>query len=332
MACSDRPLDAATRLGHTNNTSHISSQPTHRAVYPNSDPVTPTVSYVVTGLIYAAIVVLWAAYLVPLALRRYDEASHDRPVESFSSRMRILRRSASESDSDDGKPAVRTQASADEPTPDEAAAEERPEPRSAPRPARPTMSTAQRESTRIAIRRRRRTLGTLLTATALVAGSAYALMVPWWSVSIPAGLVLAWLVACRIQVLGEIADAAPKPIGDAPDDEPTVVISTASVGLQYEDFQPDRKNVMMSEPFYEDDLEEQVNVAVPVATEDGGSLWDPVPVTLPTYVDKPQAPRTVRTIDFNGADVWTSGHVEGEETEMPEPAPEEAEHRRAVGD
>lgn len=305
-------------------------------MYPNSGPVTPTVSYVVTGLIYAAIVVLWAAYLVPLALRRYDEASHDRQVESFSSRMRILRRSSPESDNEDDKRAVRTEATVPKTSAEavtgKPVADTKPAAKPAPKPARPTMSTAQRESTRVAIQRRRRTLGTLLTATALVAGSAYALIVPWWSVAIPGGLVLAWLVACRIQVLGEIADAAPKPMGDMPDDEPTVVISTVAEDRQYEDFQPDRKNVMESAPLADDDLEEQINVAVPVATEDGDSLWDPVPVTLPTYVEKPQAPRTVRTIEFNGTDAWTSGHVDGEQTEMPDSAADATEHRRAVGD
>lgn len=284
----------------------------------------------VTGLIYAAIVVLWAAYLVPLALRRYDEASHDRPVES-SSRMRILRKGRTHSADSD--------ADADE------AAEQTPQPKSTTEPseksepvpstqrrAAPTVTAPvvgeQRESTRIAIRRRRRTLGALLFATALVAGSAYALIVPWWSVAIPGGLVLAWLVACRIQVLGEIeAAGAPKAMGDEPDDEPTIVISA-----QLEDYQPARKNVMLDEPLADDALDEQFHEAVPVATAEGASLWDPVPVTVPTYVDKPRAARTVRTIDFNDQDAWTSGHVEGEQTELPADDSDAEDQRRAVGD
>ena len=31
-----------------------------------------------------------------------------------------------------------------------------------------------------------------------------------------------------------------------------------------------------------------------------GALWDPMPITVPTYVSKPLAPRTVRTIDLSG--------------------------------
>ena len=44
-----------------------------------------------------------------------------------------------------------------------------------------------------------------------------------------------------------------------------------------------------------------------IPTEDGGSLWDPLPVTLPTYVTKPKARRTVRTIDLGEPGTWTSG-------------------------
>ncbi len=39
--------------------------------------------------------------------------------------------------------------------------------------------------------------------------------------------------------------------------------------------------------------------------------WDPVPVTLPTYVTKePAARRSVRTIDLDSTGVWTSGRSE----------------------
>ena len=43
------------------------------------------------------------------------------------------------------------------------------------------------------------------------------------------------------------------------------------------------------------------------------TLWDPVPVTLPTYVTKPAATRrTVRTIALDDSGVWTSGNTEGD--------------------
>ena len=43
------------------------------------------------------------------------------------------------------------------------------------------------------------------------------------------------------------------------------------------------------------------------------SLWDPMPVTLPTYVTEPAAARrTVRTIDLDSTGVWTSGRSEAD--------------------
>ena len=63
-----------------------------------------------------------------------------------------------------------------------------------------------------------------------------------------------------------------------------------------------------------DDTEDTVGIPVApcsrrssIPTDDGGSLWDPLPVTLPTYVTKPQAKRTVRTIDLGEPGTWTLG-------------------------
>jgi hypothetical protein len=41
--------------------------------------------------------------------------------------------------------------------------------------------------------------------------------------------------------------------------------------------------------------------------DSAGSLWDPLPVTLPTYVTKPRANRSVRTIDLSAPGVSSSG-------------------------
>ena len=90
-------------------------------------------------------------------------------------------------------------------------------------------------------------------------------------------------------------------------------------------------------------LEEQQVVAAPVTTVDGQSLWDPLPVTLPTYVSKPRAERNIRTIDLQGEGAWTSGHLpeqhvadaDPEHREEPDEAAVEAAVEaapRAVGD
>ncbi|MEH3068839.1 MAG: hypothetical protein PGN15_12660 [Aeromicrobium erythreum] len=121
--------------------------------------------------------------------------------------------------------------------------------------------------------------------------------------------------------------AAPR----TPDEEHTVVVSH-----QFEDVEPDRKHVMERAELPADALEEKLQIAVPSVSTAGTALWDPLPVTLPTYVTKPRVGRTVRTIDFDAPGAWTSGHVEGEDVELPgharsaQAAPETS--RRASGE
>ena len=55
---------------------------------------------------------------------------------------------------------------------------------------------------------------------------------------------------------------------------------------------------------------------------DDGSLWDPLPMTLPTYVNKARARRTVRTIELTG--INSSGHDEAD-TALAREAAETAE-------
>ena len=293
-----------------------------------------------TGLIVAFVVTVWAAYFVPLALRRYDEAHNHSALEVLTPLSRVIRRAPAAREVEDyaeyGEEAVDepiTQPDADE---------------AAPRRARPGLTRA---SARLAARRRLRVLLTLLFANAVVGALVWFAIIPLWSVAIPAGLLVAWLVACRVQVRREYGISstrkpqsrvrmprvsmptlrAPRLGRSAAEDEDTV---TVMVSGQLEDVEPDRKHIMENTPLEADALDEQLVIAVPSAASHGELVWDPLPVTLPTYVTKPRAGRTVRTIDFNAPGVWTSGHVEGEQTELPIPADEESssdDQRRAAG-
>jgi hypothetical protein len=278
-----------------------------------------------TGLIVAFVVAIWAAYFVPLVLRRYDEASTSSSLEDLSPLSRTINRPTAEPENVD----------APEPTP---AVDE---PTSRPR--------VTRSAARLAARRRRRTLLTLLAATAIVGGLVGFRVIPIWSIAIPAGLVLAWLVACRVQVRHERGSASKRvkkskkskkftklkrsmrstkaaPAPSADDDESTVIVSG-----QVEEVNPGRRHVMESTPLESDALDEQLVIAAPSVATTGDLVWDPLPVTVPTYVTKPRAGRTVRTIDFAQPGAWTSGHVEGEDVELPsrEPASDDAPRRAA---
>lgn len=198
-----------------------------------------------SGVIYGIIVCLWLCYLVPLALRRHDEAARARSVDRFSAAMRVLGRTDAR----------------------------------APGPA------AVRRAARAAAARRRRVLVLLLALAAAVAGVAAVGRLPVWSPAVPGALVVAFLVTARLQVrrartstwersLRSTAATAVAPAGDEPDDAPTVVLDAV--------------------------LQQQQVVAAPVSAADA-SLWDPLPVTLPSYVSKPRAERSIRTVDLSGA-------------------------------
>jgi hypothetical protein len=244
-----------------------------------------------TGIIYASIVVAWAAYLVPLALRRHDEAARSRSVDRFSSSMRVLSRRGS---AGIGRVVVSP-------------------PRTADRVLRPglrrTRSTAvetraarpSRAALAAAARRRRRILVGLLMGTAAVAVAGLLGVLPLWAPAVPIATVAGFLLIARRQVRrvsdsywveeraapassnvirrGSTRVEASHGVTRNPDEEPTVPLDA------------DRLKAAVA------GLVEERSVAVPLPTADGSSLWDPLPIMLPTYVEKPVARRTIRTID-----------------------------------
>jgi hypothetical protein len=282
-----------------------------------------------SGLIIAFVVVVWAAYFIPLALRRYDEASKNASVETTGALSRVISRPR----------AAAASAVAEAVSPVTEAATPAPSARSLDRPA-----------ARLAAKRRRRTLLTLLFLTVVVGGVAGFGVIPLYSAAAPVLLVVAWLVACRIQVRAErgIVRAKtrrtktagrssgklsvpklrrPQPsAATAADEEDTIIVSG-----QFEDIDPGRKHEMEDVALEADALDDKIVIAVPSISTSGEALWDPLPVTLPTYVTKPRAGRTVRTIDFSQPHTWTSGHIEGEDVELPARGDDSGDERRAVG-
>jgi hypothetical protein len=270
------------------------------------------------GLIIAFVVVVWAAYFIPLALRRYDEAGKNASVETSGTLSRVITRPTSAAKAaPEGAEPVETA------TPAVTA------------PAAPSRTT-DRPAARLAARRRRRTLLTLVALTVIVAGLAALGVLPAWAIAVPVVLDVAWLVACRVQVRGELGLSAPKisapklprkrATATASDEEDTIIVSG-----QLEDVDPGRKHEMENVALEHDALDDQIVIAVPTVSTAGEALWDPLPVTLPTYVTKPRAGRTVRTIDFSQPGTWTSGHIEGEDVELPKRDSGVEEPRRAVG-
>ena len=274
----------------------------------------------------------WAAYLIPKALTHHDEVARTRSVDRFSTAMRVLAR-REPVDRRNARLVVTPPRSTqrvlvpNRPAPQ---AEASPSPTASPRRA-----AARRAAARAAARRRRRVTYVLLTLVMVVTGLAAFALLPWWSVAVPVALTVLYLALCRRQVRRE-SDAVWAPSA-ATDVAPRRAIrvdtayGTAAAGPAHQEHSADEDTVQIPVG----DLE---TVAVPVETVDGSSLWDPLPVTLPTYVNKARAPRTVRTIDLGAPDTWTSGRdeadtalVESASADEPGEGNVEQEPWRAVG-
>ncbi|MGI8645170.1 MAG: divisome protein SepX/GlpR [Nocardioides sp.] len=229
-----------------------------------------------SGLIFVALAVAWAAYLIPKALQHHDEVVRSRSVDRFSHRMRVLAR----------REPVNGRNARLVVTPGRAAAPPVVVRKGPPAP----MTRSHCQAVANATRRRRRVLGLILLATASVVGVAAFDIIGWWYVALPVGVLAAWLVTCRVMVRTERGLGRPSWIPvPVVDDEQT---SAASY---------DAGSVL------EDTMATPVVVDVPIDPES----WDPLPVTLPTYVSKPAAGRrTVRTIDLDSTGVWSSGRSE----------------------
>ncbi len=301
--------------------------------------------------------VAWAVYLIPKALRHHDEVARTRSIDRFSTAMRVLAR-REPVNRRDARLVVTPARAAGNPrvlAPTRAAQDETPVPVAV--TVRPAVSKARlqarRTAARAAARRRRHILTFLLLCTALTAGAAALALAPWWSVAIPGGLTLAYLLLCRTQVRRESVHDFDL-LGDRPADSADVtVVPRRGVRVEAQDGTPRSTSsplTAVADGVSEcADTEDTVGIdvalleAIVIPTEDGGTLWDPLPVTLPTYVTKPKAKRTVRTIDLGEPGTWTSGRTDEDTQIVAQAAAEDAEkkgadtsvdggeHRRAVG-
>jgi hypothetical protein len=150
---------------------------------------------------------------------------------------------------------------------------------------------SRRDAVNRAARRRRRVLLLLLLANVAAVAVATAHVISWWWATAPAVLLLAWLVACRVMVRRERRW------------RPSIVDQVVDALIEEDILETAERPALIL------DDETGEYVAIDPAAE---GLWDPVPVTLPTYVGKPAARRTVRTIDLDATGVWTSGRSEAD--------------------
>ncbi|MET7528906.1 divisome protein SepX/GlpR [Streptomyces goshikiensis] len=285
-----------------------------------------------SGLIYAVIVGAWAAYLVPMWLRRQDELNEARPTERFSTAIRLLsgragmerRYARGLRERGDQEAEARPEADPDATTETVNSVDAdarvvgvpptRAEPRSAAADRVERAERARREQRLQVLARRRRTTAllflvfTLGAVVAAVGGLGFL-----WAPAVPAVLLSAYIVHLRVQERRRYeftmdrrrAEAAARQLRENrgprrrhPEDAPA------------EGADPDPAPPVSPQEAGRRALVEQTDHAEWVdqqrERERGparGDSWEPVPVPLPTYVTAPVAPRATGPAAPDG---WSS--------------------------
>ncbi len=133
-----------------------------------------------------------------------------------------------------------------------------------------------------AARRRRRVLAVLLLLATSLGVTTIVRLTPWWMLVAAGCLVLAWLVVARVSVSRmrqqldeQVADL------DLGDDEATIAVRVENLSGLKE---------------FDSSHEHSVEISAPVPKM---NLFDPIPVSANTYLSRPLAQRTVRTIDLS---------------------------------
>ncbi|MFC5805410.1 DUF1275 domain-containing protein [Streptomyces formicae] len=306
-----------------------------------------------SGLIYAVIVGAWAAYLVPMWLRRQDELNEARPTERFSTAIRLLsgragmerryakelrERAAEEEQAADADPDAETdrlssvdvRAFAAPPARTEARI--RP-PARAPRPSGPPVSAAARAQRSKVLARRRRT--TVMLFVAFTIGAIVAAVGGFgflWAPAAPAVLLTVYIAHLRAQERRRFvyvmdrrrAEAAAKRLRE----RRRPPAPAAKQGEEPEPSRPEPEPAPAVSPQEAGRraLVEQTDHAewVDQQRDPGparGDSWDPVPVPLPTYVTAPVAPRATSGIDVTDPETWSSARSSSAEPATPPAAP-----------
>ncbi|WP_333768560.1 divisome protein SepX/GlpR, partial [Streptomyces sp. IBSBF 2435] len=283
-----------------------------------------------SGLIYAVIVGAWAAYLVPMWLRRQDELNEARPTERFSTAIRLLSgRAAME------RRVAKARGESAEPGDDDVEDDLDPAdvvdvrglavPATEVRPAagrdRTTASGPARPDPRAKVLARRRRTTTMLFLAFTVGAVAAAVggVALLWVPAVPAALLTVYIGQMRrqerrryeVRLDQRHAAEAARRLRARPDRGRPERVRAELPAPPVQEAPPvpaapapsprtaDRRALVE-----QTDHAEWVDQQRAQQSADDG--WDPVPVPLPTYVTAPVAPRTTGGVDLGAPDTWSS--------------------------
>ncbi|HVQ87494.1 MAG TPA: hypothetical protein VMT88_04855 [Actinomycetes bacterium] len=288
------------------------------------------------GLLYAAIVILWAAVLIPMWLRGHDSTVENRSAERFGQAMRILAR---RSDNQDGaqdedelpedqqtQPATYIDAYGDEVP---LTGQDRQVPRSRdqadpaqPTPTRPRRSAIAAGTARRVLQasrdrqsrprpslahRRARTLFVLLGAALLLTLTAVVGVFAWWAPLPVIALLVAFVVHLRGQAKRNEALRARR-------SRPAAANPEASAGATITEetavsAEPEKRRHSSRATFVPGPSRAMVVETKGSTAEADDEAWQPNPLPVPTYVTAPKAVRPIKVIDLTTPGAWTSGRL-----------------------
>ena len=232
-------------------------------------------------MIYAVIIGMWAAYFIPLLVRRHEQLSENRSVERFSRAMRTLSRKNAPSDAREVLMPRREGARLEVTV-----------------KRRVVSEAVQQQSRRSrALIRRRRILAVLLLTTVLTAVPVALGVVPWWGLLLGAVLTLAYLVHLRrtatvTREVGRFRTAARgRAASRARRTAAASKVAQARRALSAE-------ARAAAEAVDRLAAEHAARLAKDRAAE-AADAWSPQPVHVPTYVTKPRAPGPERRLDLD---------------------------------
>jgi len=270
-----------------------------------------------SGLIYAAIVVMWAVVLVPMFLRRHDQSVETKSVDRFSTAMRILSRRGGAAPDQRYIVMPRRPASRGASLHVSGAGTRR--------VSHPAAVLTPRSAARARLLARRRRLALILLAAAAGSGLlALVRVVPWWLQILVDLVVAADVIHLRAQAIRAAAVSRPRsraatganamPRSATAPPDPAAAAAGGSAAS-----------------WRASGSVEDAAASEATGTEGG---WQPIPVPPPTYTLKPPAPR--RAVGESRSDEWSGPLLEDDftvELALDGDALEDIlERRRAVND
>ena len=253
-----------------------------------------------SGAIYAVIVALWAVVLIPMWLRRHDEANESRSVDRYRGAMRSLSRRTGSSTrevlmpaGDRGSVEISVKGS-EAPTTRSAPSRTAAARRSVPAPVGAgSVPPSVRAARAKAAARRRRVL--LVLGVLLVLDLALVLLgrVPTWSLALPVLLLVGFVVAARRSLRLQADLDARLARGARLRDHAEQ--AEADVARR------SRRRTSSARSAQRADAAAATAVLVDEVDDEG---WDAVSEPLPTYVTAPTASRVPRVIDLTTPGHW----------------------------